>query len=285
MIATVGSSEHDILGDFRNRQPRYITPRIIISFLIILFSALSAAILIHRRKIAVRMASEEQRYQRLLTEQVIAAQEQEREWIGRELHDNVNQVLTTVKLYLEMVNREQQHPLIPRSMELINSSINEIRNLSHQLSAPTLGTGSLIDSIDTLLESLSLSTGIQFRFDHSGYHQQLIMSQKLALYRILQEQLNNIVKHAGATNVWISLSQNNGELNLTVRDNGKGFNLNSKTNGMGLNNMLSRAKVLGGTLHIETATGKGCLLQVAFPITKTQGDAIIQAASLSEFSI
>ena len=266
IIATVGRSEQDILSVNRNRESRYLTPRIITSVLIILFSFLITLFLLHRRRASDRLLEEKDRYERLLVEQMISVQEREREWIGRELHDNVSQVLTTVKLYLEMTISQQVDPLIPKSIQLINSSIIEIRNLSHQLSAPTLGTRSLVDSINTLIEMVGRGTNIIFEFDYSRYHSQLIMDQKLALYRILQEQINNILKHAAATKVWISLFQSGNNVMLTVRDNGKGFDNRLKTGGMGLNNIISRVKVLGGTVQIETAPQKGCFLRVLVPI-------------------
>jgi signal transduction histidine kinase len=156
-------------------------------------------------------------------------------------------------------------------MQLINSSISEIRNFSHQLSAPTLGTRSLIDSINALIETVGFSTNLLFEFDHSGFDMQLAMSQKLALYRILQEQLNNSIKHAEATKVRILLTQKDNNVILTVRDNGKGFDSKMKTNGMGLNNITSRVKVFGGTVHIETAPGKGCHFKVTVPVV-TSGE-------------
>ncbi|RYF84759.1 MAG: hypothetical protein EON98_08340 [Chitinophagaceae bacterium] len=262
VIATVGSAEQDIVGLYANRQSAIFTPRVVISALVILFSIAIALVLLHRRKSAEQLAEEKERYESLLTQQMIAVQEREREWIGRELHDNVNQVLTTVKLYLETASKQGSDPLIPRSMQLVNSSIGEIRSLSHQLSAPTLGTRSLVDSINALLEMFGPSTNIRFQFDHSGYHQRLAMNQKLAFYRILQEQLNNIVKHAAATRVWITLSQTNNQVMLTVKDNGKGFNCKAKTNGMGLNNITSRVKAFGGQAIIESSPGKGCILKV-----------------------
>lgn len=275
IIATVGSSKDDILLDYWSRQQKYIIPRIIISILLIPLAFLIAVFLLHRKGLTESLLKEEQRYQRLLTEQMIAVQEREREWIGRELHDNVNQVLTTVKLYLETASRKTDDPLIPRSMELINNSISEIRNLSHQLSSPTLGTGSLLDSINALIEMVGFSTNLLFEFDHEGYRQRLIMSQKLALYRILQEQLNNIIKHAGATRVWISLCQQNGNTVLTVRDNGKGFDKKRKTNGMGINNIISRAKIFGGTVQIESTPGKGCSFNVIIPIAGEKEEVLV----------
>lgn len=272
MIATVGSSQADILADYRARQPRYIVPRIVTSILVILFTFFGSLLLLYRRKLSERLLLEEEKHRQLLAEQMIAVQEREREWIGRELHDNVSQVLTTVKLYLEMASKQADNPLIPRSMQLINGSITEIRNLSHQLSAPTLGTRSLVDSINALIETLAFSTDMKFEFDHTGYVRRVAMGKKLALYRILQEQLNNITKHAGATKVWITLFQKENNLVLTVRDNGKGFDLSAKKSGMGINNMTSRAGVLNGTVHIETAPGKGCVLEVQIPTSTAEAE-------------
>ena len=97
----------------------------------------------------------------------------------------------------------------------------------------------------------------------------LVMSQKLALYRILQEQLNNVVKHAEATKVQVGLSQLNDDVVLTVKDNGKGFDSTLKSNGMGLKHILSRAKVFGGTVQLDTSLQRGCLLSVTVPIVSS----------------
>jgi signal transduction histidine kinase len=275
MIATVGSAESDILVSYAKRQPRYIMPRIIISVLLVLFSFLLSFILLHRRRLANHLLKEEERYQRLLTEGMIEVQEREREWIGRELHDNVNQVLTTVKLYLETASNQVDNPLIPRSMQLINSSINEIRNLSHQLSAPTLGTRSLIDSINALIEMIGFSSDLVIMFDHGEYKEQLNMNQKLALYRILQELMKNVVGHAGATKVWITLVQKNKAVILKVRDNGKGFDPAMGGSGIGIKNILSRARIVGGNVNIESAPGKGSFITVVIPVSTTKEDLLV----------
>ena len=92
------------------------------------------------------------------------------------------------------------------------------------------------------------------------------MNQKLAIYRIIQEQLNNVVKHANATAVSIILSQKEHNTTLVIRDNGKGFNTFERRNGIGLNNIISRTKVFDGMVEIESAPGKGCRLIVHMPI-------------------
>jgi signal transduction histidine kinase len=221
---------------------------------------------------AEKLIEEQQRHERQVTEEVIVAQEKEREEIGHELHDNVNQVLTTVKLYLELALHSPgtSEDLISKSMQLVMKSINEIRSLSHDLSAPTLGTRSLIDSIYALIETVSNSTGIKILFDHSSCYASLAMNQKLAIYRITQEQLNNIVKHSKATTASIVITQTDKHTTLIIKDNGKGFNTFEKRNGIGLNNIISRAKVFDGKVNIESALGRGCLLTVTLPIIKLE---------------
>jgi len=273
IIATVGSSLNDILIDYAKHQPRYLIPRIVITLLLVIFSVLFSTILIHRKKLSDHLVKEEERNQQILTEGMIAGQEREREWIGRELHDNVNQVLTTVKLYLDTASAQCDNPLIPRSMQLINNTIGEIRNLSHKMSTPTLGTGSLVDSINALIEMIGFSSQLEFEFDHERYHPGLAMNQKLALYRILQEQLNNVVKHAEATKVSISLQQEDDKVILRVVDNGKGFERHMRGRGIGINNMISRAKVFRGTVHIASAPRKGCCLTAILPFTLEKSSA------------
>jgi signal transduction histidine kinase len=268
VIATVGTSQQDVLEDYYKRAQRDFTSSVIISALVILFYFMICLVLRHRKKMADKLIAEQQKHQRQVTEEVIAAQEREREEIGHELHDNVNQVLTTVKLYLELAlhKPEMREELIGKSMDLVSNSITEIRNLSHDLSAPTLGTGSLIDSIYALTENVSTSTGIRISFDHSSCHTLLSMDQKLAIYRIVQEQLNNVVKHARASAVWITISQRDGHTTVVIKDNGKGFNTVEKRNGIGLNNIISRTKVFNGTADIESVPGNGCRLLVNLPI-------------------
>ena len=221
-----------------------------------------------RRQMEQSLLREQKRFQRKLTRQIIVAQERERELIGHELHDNVNQILATVKLYLEMA---QSHPetrddLLPKSIGHVMNCITEIRNLSHALSAPTLGTQSLIDSVSALVETVESSSGIKINFKHDAYKTSIIKDQKLAIYRILQEQLTNIIKHAEATEVTIELAQAEDTTEINITDNGKGFDTTIKSTGIGFSNILSRAKVFGGRLLIESQPGSGCRLHISIPI-------------------
>lgn len=225
-----------------------------------------------QKEMEQRLVREQKRYQRELTKQIILAQEREREAIGHELHDNVNQILTTIKLYLEMATHHpaMRDELLPKSTHHIRDCISEIRNLSHELSAPTLGTQSLIDSVKALVEMVASATGLCIRLVHDQYHTALAKDQRLAIYRILQEQLNNISKHAAATEVEIVLAQQEGTTHLRISDNGRGFDTGQKRNGIGLNNILSRAKVFGGEMLLDSREGRGTVLKVLLPIQSSE---------------
>ncbi|HVF80516.1 MAG TPA: PAS domain S-box protein [Flavisolibacter sp.] len=225
-----------------------------------------------RIRLQKKLSAKQKRHQRQVTEQVIRAQEREREVIGRELHDNINQVLTTVKLYLETAytNKELREELLPKSITYLQQSINEIRNLSHDLSAPTLGTKSLIDAVAALVEMVQSSTNLTIYFEHSGYANNLQMDQKIAIYRIVQEQLNNINKHAKASEVTVRLSQTETANLLCVKDNGQGFDITASRNGIGINNIISRARVFDGEVKIVSELGKGCLIEVSIPKKEEQ---------------
>ena len=207
--------------------------------------------------------------QKEITTAVINAQELERSQVGQELHDNVNQVLTTVKLYNEMLLDGIGDPkdIITKSVYHLQSCINEIRSISKRLSAPTLGNISLQDSIKELVESINLTKRINIVYTIEGFETDIISQDiHLGIYRIVQEQLNNILKYAEASTVSIMVIKVRGELSLLIEDNGKGFDVYSKRDGIGITNMKTRADNLNGSFLLQSQPGKGCKLQVHIPI-------------------
>jgi signal transduction histidine kinase len=221
-----------------------------------------------RRQMEQQLLREQKKYERKLTHQIILAQERERQAIGHELHDNINQILTTVKLYLELAHdrHELREQLLPRSATLVQACIQEIRALSHELCDPTHGPKTLVESIKALIDQVSASSSLDMQFNYDTYKYYVDKDQHLAIYRILQEQLTNIIKHAEATEVNIDLFQDNQYTGIAVQDNGKGFHPQKSRQGIGLNNIQSRAKVLGGHMKIESAPGSGCLIEVRLPM-------------------
>ncbi len=215
-----------------------------------------------------RLEEELVNQQKAITQATISTQEKERTEISKELHDNVNQVLTTTKLYLDLAiaNPELKDELIAKSSKNIISAITEIRKLSQSLMIPSLEDLGLLDSIEDLVESINATKKIHAVFIHEKIDESVLNeNQKLTLFRITQEALNNIVRHANATRTTIELTNNNNRVQLTIRDNGKGFDSFSAKKGAGLNNIRNRVYLLSGQLTINTRPGKGCTLVVELP--------------------
>jgi PAS domain S-box-containing protein len=208
---------------------------------------------------------------RKTTAAVIKAQERERAQVGRELHDNVNQVLTTVKLYQDLIasGMGDRSELTKKSALLLQQSIDEIRSLSKRLSAPTLGNIRLRDSVTELLFNIAATNRFELIHDCCVIEELDVTEElHLAVFRILQEQLTNILKYAEATLVNVSFNIDNTDLVLIIVDNGKGFNIKQKRSGIGITNMMMRAESLDGTLVIQSAIGQGCTLTASFPLQR-----------------
>lgn len=222
-----------------------------------------------RKLLEAQLSQELKERQQLITAAAIKAQEAERSQVGQELHDNVNQVLTTIKLYTELclAGIDNSKELMEKSIQLLQTSIDEIRNLSKRLAAPSLGHIKMRDSIKELVEVIDATGKIKITLDTEDIedvdvHEDL----HLAIYRILQEHLTNILKHADASTVKVKLYLIDNELLLKVKDNGKGFDMSNRYEGIGITNMLSRAESLGGILQINSKPAAGCELFGRFPI-------------------
>jgi len=206
--------------------------------------------------------------QKAINQATISVQEKERAEISKELHDNVNQVLTTTKLYLDLAlaNPELKDELIAKSSVNIINTIAEIRQLSQSLMIPSLGDLGLIDSIEDLIENINATKKITAVFVCEDVDENwLDENQKLTLFRIVQEALNNVIRHAEATKTTIELSLKKHQIKLVIKDDGKGFDPAATKKGAGLNNIRNRVYLLNGSLTIKTEPGKGCTLLVKLP--------------------
>ena len=224
-----------------------------------------------RRKLEQQLLKQEINKQKSIAQAVVDAQEKERAEIGKELHDNVNQILSTAKLYLELAKTDakQRDELIKRSSDSIFNAINEIRHISKALVPPSVKDLGLIDSIKDLVESLRMTKALHVKFAYTGDFDNIIGDkQKLMLFRIIQEQVNNVLKHAEASQIVIDLKLTDKIINLSIGDNGKGFELEKIKfkKGVGLSNIESRAHLFNGKVTITTAPQKGCKLLIQVPI-------------------
>lgn len=222
-----------------------------------------------QKNLEKEIIEKERSRQNQIAQAAVFAQEKERAEIGKELHDNIGQLLTTTKLYLEMLkgNQENQEALIDRSMNHVNSVINEVRSLSRSLVPYSLSDLGLVASINDLVDSFRLLSSFKIDFLHAEEIDEITDNTlQLTIYRIIQEKLNNIVRHAEASNVVIKLSVVANNLYLHVEDNGKGFDLRTIKKGQGIMNIKSRAELHEGSAEIITNPGQGCKLSVLIPI-------------------
>lgn len=218
-----------------------------------------------------KLDEERRQKQQEITEAVLTTQENERAELGKELHDNINQILTTTRLYIEhaLSKNDKQEELLQHSHEYISKAIHEIRQLSRSLMPPSLGDVSLKHELEELFLSLKSLKEYKFKFKFLLGQEEMISDPlKLTIFRIIQEQMNNILKHAKATKITVSILQLDHKLKVLVKDNGIGFDPKKGPRGLGLRNITSRANLLGGQVEIHSEMGKGTELQVIFPIEK-----------------
>ncbi|HET6256023.1 MAG TPA: sensor histidine kinase [Puia sp.] len=202
-------------------------------------------------------------------EAIIRAQQKERERIGHELHDNVNQILASAQLFLGQLdpgNREFRQ-VKKKTTEIINLAIEEIRHLSRDMVMPDFKEIGLTGSIRQLVKDLRYCRPFEIRFLHDNKKsiESLDEHRKITLFRIVQEQIKNIIKYARAKYVVIDLQGNETSVRLEIADDGKGFDPATTRHGLGLSNIYERTKLYQGEVTLEAAPGRGCTLVVRLP--------------------
>jgi PAS domain S-box-containing protein len=225
-----------------------------------------------RKRLEQELLANELEYKKLINQATVDSQEQERSEIGRELHDNINQVLTTTKLYLELAlgNRDMSEELLRKASQNISNAITEIRQLSRSLMDPAIGDLGIVDTIHDLIENVNLTKKIAVEVSiDASIEDSLEKKQKLTVFRIIQEALNNVIRHANATSVKISIKQQNNTIQLQIVDDGVGFNYISTKKGAGLKNITNRVYLINGHLQIDSKCGQGCRISITIPNRKT----------------
>jgi PAS domain S-box-containing protein len=214
-----------------------------------------------------KLVEEKLKKQQEITDAVITAQERERSFLGEEMHDNINQLLATAKLYIDLTidTNAVRKDLLIDSRNYVMTAMEEIRKLSKSLLPPTLGETSLFEVLDDVIESIEYADKLRITKDWEGFDKSLLNDKlSLTIFRIAQEQMNNIIKHAHAKNVIIALRQFDQGIQLSIKDDGDGFDTSEKRKGVGLKNMTSRAAQFNGEVIIHTKPGAGCELVVNF---------------------
>lgn len=204
-------------------------------------------------------------------EAIIESQEKERKRIAEELHDSLGQILALTKINLSRLNptdtTTEKELLLRNISDLIDDSCEEVRSISHNLMPPTLDAQNISDILENLIGKNRILSNIEYNFFAENFKNEPSTACKFTLYRVLQEILQNIIKHASATKVDISLTETSGLIHLLVEDNGKGFDTNITGFGLGLKNIYSRVKLLNGYLDIDSSINNGTTFNVSIPQT------------------
>ena len=196
------------------------------------------------------------------------AQEEERRRLARDLHDEVNQALTAILLRLEALAQDSPDAHaeeVDELKRLVNQAMEELLNLARQLRPSALDDHGLMPAVETQLKRFSARTGVEVNLSRDGEPDMLPEDVQTAVYRILQEALANVGRHAGATAVAVEFEATDDRLELRIRDDGEGFdpaslnhrNGNTPGAGLGLSGMVERARLAGGELDVRSAPGGG----------------------------
>lgn len=209
--------------------------------------------------------------QKKISRAIINAQEKERNFLGQELHDNVSQLLAGTKLYMRSAAQENDavKKLIRYPIQLIDSSIQEIRQLSSKQVTP-LKNIRLKNLVSSLLLNWQRDGNIKTKFEYGLSNQSIDDGLKLNIFRIIQEQVNNIARYAKAKHVRIAIQRDKKTVSVIIEDDGIGFNTKKKRKGIGISNMINRVNAFNGEVKIESSPGKGCKLIVQVPLVQAE---------------
>ena len=206
-----------------------------------------------------------------ITKAIIKTQEDERYEIGSELHDNVCQILATAKMKMGMLKRSLPSSvteLYEKSQESIKLATDEIRNLSHRLAPAFFEETNLEETFESLIKTFNFGDiyQISLYFDVTTKQFPISREIQLNLYRILQEQLRNIMKHAKGSTIEVDVIVYNNKLKMRIADNGVGFKVSEVKGGIGLANMKRRAELFSGKIIINSSPGHGCEIVITIPL-------------------
>lgn len=233
-----------------------------------------------RRYLQEKMQMQAQYQQELLRTQ-LEIQEKTLKNISQEIHDNIGQALSLAKLNLNTMSTDNMELLqqkITNSKELVSKAIVDLRDLSRSLNTDYVADMGLQRAIEYELELISKSATIKTNLVVVGHAFRMDKQKELILFRMLQEALNNSIKHSGAQYIVVDISYKPGRLAVVIKDDGKGIaadflNYGNNASGIGIRNMYNRAKLIGADLIINNGKDKGAEIKIILPteITENEG--------------
>jgi signal transduction histidine kinase len=202
-------------------------------------------------------------FQQTLLRSKLAIQEETFDYIGKEIHDNIGQVLSLVRINLNTLTANPDEHKIFYMDELMGKAITDLRNLSHSLDTDLIRNTGWIKASDRLLQGLQKTGTCKVKFSTEENLPTLGNEKPIILFRMIQEIINNIIKHAGAKEIKFHAVSQNDQIVISIEDNGKGFDRTTVTAGAGLQNLESRAKMINANLDIHTLPGSGTCVTIS----------------------
>jgi signal transduction histidine kinase len=206
----------------------------------------------------------------LITQAIISAEENERKRIGSDLHDGVGQLLSAAKMnFAGLIDRngipkEKDKFLAEKTLALLDESCKEVRSISHQMMPNALLKSGIAADIRDFIEKLDAET-LKIDLKITGFKDNLEGNEEIILYRVIQESINNVIKHSGASHLSITLEKTINSISVIIADNGKGFDTTIGSEGIGLKNIRTRVEYLKGNVNFITSPGNGTTVNVYIP--------------------
>jgi signal transduction histidine kinase len=238
---------------------------------VVVLTAVIRLRILERRSDEQRLIAEEAEGQmRLLSHQIVATQEEERKSLSRELHDHVGQVLTALRMELGRIDRlrtpdERLAHAVAECRQLVDNMVRTVRDLALGLRPSMLDDFGLQPALEWHVRDFTRRYGVPVELDVSGDLVNLPDQYRTCVYRVTQEALTNCVRHASASRVSIRVSGNDQRLEVAVTDDGVGLRPERRRAGLGLRGIEERVRDLRGTLHIQSAAGKGTTVMIRLP--------------------
>ncbi len=228
-------------------------------------------IAIYTRDVTRQIRAEERL--KLAALQLLTIQEDERRRIAQDLHDDLGQAMTALILNLQAIHsevvagRKDVGPQVKQTIHTVEDLMRHIRQVFYELRPPSFAASPLAKVLEALCSSLALSTGLRVVFSSQEQLPPIPDAHATAFYRLVQEGINNVAKHAEAASVWINLESVEGEISLSLEDDGRGFDpAATRPYGLGLQGIRERFALLGGSLDVEAAPGQGVRLCGSLPV-------------------
>ena len=227
----------------------------------------------HNRHLTEKKEMEFKFQQELLQTQ-LEIQEQTLKNISQEIHDNIGQTLSLAKLNLNRIDARQPEKdgeRIIHSRELVGKAIHDLRSLSRNLNTDMILAAGFLPALESEVQQVNRTGAFTASLEISGNPQKLDAKKELILFRIVQEALNNIIKHSGATSLQVRADFREHQFILSISDNGRGFEPSlpgvTQPLGSGLRNMRNRAAMIGGQFNLESNPDQGTLIEITIPTT------------------